>query len=357
MRVFRLSKQVPAGTGCITALPGPAALVILAALSFAVAPDPSRADAPPARLDQDRLAARILHIAAAARPGVLGVGVQVLGTGERWFLEGDRPLPMQSVFKAPLAAAVLDAVDRGVLRLDSTIVLQAGDLSGQYSAVASAFPTRTRWTIDELLKRAVESSDNTAADVLMRLIGGPRALTAWLRRRRIEGIEVDRYEREQQPQILGLGPFRPAWASQDSLDRAKRTVPEAVRRRAMESYLRGRQDTITPRGAIAFLAALSDGRLLSSASTARLLRWMTGATTGPRRLHAGLPGDAILAHKTGTGPTILGVSTATNDIGIVTLAGGRRVAIAALLSAARANEAARERTLAAVAHAVAASLR
>ena len=79
--------------------------------------------------------------------------------------------------------------------------------------------------------------------------------------------------------------------------------------------------------------------------------------TGPNRLHAGIPRGAILAHKTGTGPTVLGVSTATNDIGVVTLAGGRRVAIAALLAGSRASEAGRDSTLAAVARAVVTAMR
>src|SRR5689334_3059588 len=151
-------------------------------------------------LDRARLASDIGRIAVAARPGVLGVGVVVLGTNEQWFLERDRPLPMQSVFKAPLGAAVLDAVDRGQLRLDSTVVLRERDLSVSYSPVAAAYPSRTQWTVEELVTRAVETSDNTAADVLMRMIGGPAVLTAWLKARGIEGISVDRYERDQQPE-------------------------------------------------------------------------------------------------------------------------------------------------------------
>ncbi|HET7252025.1 MAG TPA: class A beta-lactamase [Gemmatimonadales bacterium] len=316
----------------------------------------ARAGGGHASLDRVRLAADIGRIAAAARPGVLGVGVAVLGTNERWLLERDRPLPMQSVFKAPLGAAVLDAVDRGRLRLDSTVVLRASDLSVPYSPVAAAYPSRTRWTLEELLTRAVETSDNTAADVLMRLIGGPAALTSWLRTRGIEGIEVDRYERVQQPEILGLGRFQPSWVNQDSLDRAKLAVPEPARRAAMMAYLRGRRDTITPRGAVAFLAALQAGRLVSKPSTTRLLHMMTEAVTGPHRLRAGLPNGATLAHKTGTGPTVLGVCTATNDIGIATLPDGRRVAIAVLLSGSTADEAARDATLAAVARAAMAAL-
>jgi len=310
-----------------------------------------------ASLDTTRLAAAIAKVAAVARPGVLGVGVEVLDTGERWFRNGDRRLPMQSVFKAPLAAAVLDAADHGRLRLDSTIVLTRGDLSVQYSPVASAFPSRTAWTVDELMERAVETSDNTAADVLLRAIGGPAALTAWLRARGVDGVRIDRYEREQQPEILALGPFRPAWANGDSMDRAKLAVPDAARRAARDASLRGGRDSMTPRGAVAFLTALWSGRLVLATSTARLQQMMTAVVTGPNRLHAGLPPAAALAHKTGTGPTVLGVATATNDIGVATLADGRRVAIVALLSGSTAGEEARDRMLANVSRAVIDALR
>ncbi len=310
-----------------------------------------------AELDTTRLATTIGRIARDARPGVLGVGVAVVGTDELWFWNGGRRLPMQSVFKAPLAAAVLDAVDRGTLRLDSAITLRRDDLSVPYSPVADSFPSRTTWTIEELLARAVETSDNTAADLLMRRIGGPAALTSWLRGHGVEGISVDRYERDQQPEILAIGRFRPAWANPESLDRAKLAVPEPTRRKALRAYLAGGRDTITPRGAIAFLVALAAGRLVSRSSTDRLLQWMTDAGTGPHRLHAGIPRDATLAHKTGTGPTVLGVSSAVNDIGIVTLAKGRRLAIAALLSGSIADEATRDAALAAVARAAVASLR
>ncbi len=329
--------------------------VLLAALALTTAP--ARADVLAASLDTTRLATEIDRIAAAARPAVLGVGVEMLGRHESWFRAGDHPLPMQSVFKAPLAAAILDAADHGTLALDSTIVLRVEDLSPFFSPVRDSFPARTRWTLAELLVRAVETSDNTAADVLLARIGGPAALTAWLRAHGIAGISVDRYERDQQPAILGLGRYRVAWANPDSFDRARHAVPAALQRKARDAYLHGSEDTMTPRGAVAFLAALAEGRLLSADATARLLGWMNAVVTGPNRLHAGLPHGAELAHKTGTGPQVLGVWTATNDIGIVTLADGRRLVIAALLAASPADEARREAILASVARAVVASVK
>jgi beta-lactamase class A len=332
--------------------------VVAALLLAAFVTASPAATAPPARsLDTVRLAAAVDSIAARAMPGVLGVGVELLGSRTAWFRNADIALPMQSVFKAPLVAAALARVDGGAWPLDSTLRIRRQDLSVPYSAVNDSFPRRTSYTWSVLFELAAGWSDNTAADLVLARLGGPAALTAWLRAHGIEGVRVDRYEHEQQMQIVGLGAFRPAYASAESLAAARAMVPPAAQRRARDAYLGGRLDTLTPRGALAFLRALADGRLVSPASTERLLAIMTASTTGPGRLRAALPAGATLAHKTGTGPTVQGVCTAVNDIGIVTLADGTRVAIAVLYSGATVPDSTREAVLADVGRAVLGAIR
>lgn len=331
-----------------------ACLAVCLLATFVPSPSPA---APARTLDTTRLAADLDRIARRARPGTLGVGVELLATHEQWFLNGDRALPMQSVFKAPLVAAALARVDRGEWPLDSTLWIRHEDLSVPYSAINDSFPRRTFYTWAELFELAAGSSDNTAADLVLARLGGPAALTGWLRERGIEGVRVNRYEHDQQMDIVGLGAFRPAYALGESLAAARATVPPAAQRRARDAYLADTLDTMTPRGALAFLGALAGGRLASPASTARLLAIMTASPTGPRRLRAALPAGATLAHKTGTGPTLLGVCTAVNDIGIVTLPDGTRVAIAVLYAGATSAEAAREGVLAEVGRAVLAAIR
>ncbi len=334
-----------------------ASLARAAQLGFALALLPAAPAAAAPALDRALLGTRIAAIAREARPARLGVAVLVPATGERWSLAGRDRFPMQSVFKAPLGAMVLDAADHGRMRLDSTLVITRSDLSVRYSAIDDSFPARTRYTVGELLDLAVSTSDNTAADLLLRLVGGPRALTAWLRGHGLGGIRVDRFEHDQQPAIVGLGPFRAEWVSDEAMARARQQVPEPAQRAARERYLTGQLDTFTPESAVAFLDALRAGRLASPTSTARLLGVMTAAMTGPGRLRAGLPAGATLAHKTGTGPTVLGVNTACNDIGIVTLADGRTVVVAALLSGSTADAGARDAVLARVAKAVVEAMR
>jgi beta-lactamase class A len=73
---------------------------------------------------------------------------------------------------------------------------------------------------------------------------------------------------------------------------------------------------------------------------------LTHTETGVRRLRAGLPTDASLAHKTGTAPTDLGRTPAINDIGLVTLKDGRQFAIVAFLAGSTATEPERDRLIA-----------
>jgi beta-lactamase class A len=87
---------------------------------------------------------------------------------------------------------------------------------------------------------------------------------------------------------------------------------------------------------------LDRGALLSADMTAVLIRAMAESPTGAQRLKAGLPAGARLAHKTGTGPDVLGLNAATNDIGIVTLPGGAKFAIAVFLAGSALPEAQRE---------------
>ena len=290
------------------------------------------------RLDAKRLAKEMPALVQRARPGVLGFGLMNLESGEHWVLEGDRRFPMQSVFKAPLAAAVFSEIDAGRLKLDEVETLEDIDLSPRWSPIADAWPGRTTYTIRELLVAAVEDSDNTAADVLMKRIGGPGAVTAWLQAKRVPDVRVDRYERELQPEAHGVASFRPDWRGPVFWAKAQTVAPE-LRRAAMARYLVDPRDTATPNGMLDFLAKLDAGELLSPGATGQLLRMMTEGPRGAERLKAGFPADAAFAHKVGSSGDDLGLTLAYNDVGILTLADKRRYGVAAFLSGTTAPEA------------------
>jgi beta-lactamase class A len=303
------------------------------------------------KIDIEGLLRAVSDLAVRARPAAIGVGVMNLESGEAFTYAGDRRFPMMSVFKMPLGAAVLAEVDAGRLLLSERFVLLEDQLSPPLSPIAAAWPGRRDYTAAELLSAAVSGSDNTAADVLMKRIGGPGALTAWLIAKRARAIRVDRYEREIGPEQLGMASFRPAWRTPEAFAAAQASVDPARRLAALRAYMADPRDTATPRGMLEFLQMLDRGDLIGAASTRRLLQLMNQTTRGAGRLRAGLPKDAFLAHRPGTSATDQGLSAAHNDVGIVILADKRAYALCAFLSGSTLDEADRDAIIAAVARA------
>lgn len=327
---------------------------ICSAVLACLATSPALAD-----WDRGKLDAGIRTIEQGTK-GRLGVGLIDLKDRSRWSYRGAEPFPLQSVFKLPLAIGVLQAVEAGRLKLDQTITVTRSDLSLYHSPLARAFKgARNDYTLGDLLARSTIASDNTAADLLLRLIGGPQALTALLRDGGVAGISVDRYERVFQPEILGL----PGYGWDQQIDTAQfyaaiQAIPAAERRKRLAATLTDRRDAATPDASIAFLEGLARGTWLRDpAHNALVERLATESKTGPKRIKAGLPAGARFAHKTGLGPSADGLNHATNDIGIVTLPDGRRFAIAVYLAGAQVGETEREAAHAAVARLAVESLR
>ena len=293
----------------------------------------------PAVLETLRLQSGYAALRDRAKPGILGFGVSLGKVA--WVSDDKARFPMQSVFKVFLAAAALAAVDAGQLTLSEPVTLARQDLVPWYSPIVEAWKGESMTLpIVDLIALAVQKSDNLAADTLMKRIGGPPAVMAWLHAKGIDGISIDRYERELQPDTHGMGPFQPAWADPKAWMAARDAIPAAVREAATARYLADPRDTATLSGSLDFLTRLAGGELLSASSTRLLLRLMTDSV-GLDRLKNGLPDGASLAHKTGTSATDLGLTPATNDIGIITLPSGQRFAVAAFLSGSTATENAR----------------
>lgn len=295
-------------------------LVILMTFSTGVARGGSAtADAPASTQSAslDSLRARLTQAAAPAG-GRVGAAVVLLGTDQVVAVAGDERFPMQSVFKLPLAMTLLAAVDRGALRLDQRIRVTPVDFVSerQHSPLRDQHPEGVTLALSDLLRAAASKSDGTAADVLLGLVGGPEAVTAYVRGLGVAGLTVAVTEKD-----MGRDPEAQYW------------------------------NWATPMGAIALLRALDEGRGLSAKSRQHLLRLLAETSTGPNRIKGRLPGGAPVAHKTGSSRTVAGVTAATNDIGIVTLPDGQRIAVAVFVSGSPADDATRERVIADVARA------
>ncbi|PTM41253.1 class A beta-lactamase [Bosea sp. 124] len=329
------------------------ALACLAA-SQAVSTNPARADWDKAKLDRE-----IVAIERQSK-GRLGVALLDLKDSRTWSHRGTESFPMQSVFKWPLAIAVLQAVEAGRFKLDEKITIRRSEFSLYHSPLAKAFEGESNaYPLRELIALAAGESDNTAADILMREIGGPRVVRAMLAAGGIQGITVDRYERQFQPEVFGL----PGFGWNDVIDepayRAKlAALDPAKRKAALQTALKDRRDSATPEASVLFVEAQARGNWLRGpAHNALIDRIVTETKSGADRIRAGLPEGARFAHKTGLGLTMDGINHATNDIGLVNLPNGRVFAIAVYLAGSTADARTREAAHAAVAKLAVAALR
>jgi beta-lactamase class A len=253
---------------------------------------------------------------ATSSGGRVGALAQVIESPDGAGLNETERFPMQSVYKLPIAMAVLDQCDRKALTLNQKVSLSAREMvPGIHSPIRDRHPAGgIDISVRALVRAAIVDSDGTASDVLLRLAGGGPRVTAYLRGLGIRGMDVVTTEREM---------------SKDPMAQYK--------------------NYSTPRAAVDLLKALHAGRGLSPAARDMLLQDLADSTPGAQRIKGLLPPGTLVAHKTGTDGTRNGKTAATNDIGIVTLPDGRHLALAVFVKDSTAAEAQREGAIAKIA--------
>lgn len=252
----------------------------------------------------------------AARGGRLGVAVLDSASGEAADHRATERFPLTSTFKLLAAGAVLEQVDAGSMRLDDRIRYGRDELV-TYSPVTERHAGASGMTVGQLCEATMTLSDNTAANLLLRGLGGPEGLTAWLRSIGDDVTRLDRWE--------------------TALNEARPGDP---------------RDTTTPAAMLATMQRLTLGDVLSPGGRTQLLAWLRANRTGDTRLRAGLPQGWQAGERTGTGP-----NGTSNDVGLVWPPGGAPLLVAAYLTEGAADMTTRDAALANVGAAVAAAWR
>ncbi|MFJ3145082.1 class A beta-lactamase [Streptomyces halstedii] len=217
----------------------------------------------------------------------LGVYAVDTGTGREVTHRADERFAYASTFKALAAGAVLRTYK--VSGMDRVITYSEDDLVP--NSPVTEKHVGTGMTLDALCDAAVRHSDNTAANLLLDRLGGPKGLGALL---------------------AGLG---------DDVTRMERREPE------LSSWVPGStRDTTTPRAFAGNLRAFVLGDVLGDAERARLTRWLRTNTTGDEVIRAGVPDDWTVGDKTGTGAGY-GIR---NDIAVLWPPGRAPVVVAVL---------------------------
>lgn len=266
---------------------------------------------------------RIVTIAADTK-GTVQVSCLLPGIALKCNFNADTHPPIQSMFKFPLAMAVLHLADSGKLleaqrpgesintTLDRTVRFLPEDrIADTYSPLQDRYPeANVDVSLRELIQLSAGRSDNAATQVLLRIIGGPSVVQTYIR-------------------SLGIAAFQ----LQDGED--------VLARDPMAQY----RNWIAPTAAIRLLELLVRQPPLSPVANAFLLQTLTESRTTPNRLRAGLPQGTVLAHKSGTSGERNGIAAATNDIGLITLPNGGYLAVAVFVTDSHADEATRDQVI------------
>ena len=263
--------------------------------------------------DLSSLETKFDRIVRAAR-GEVGVSLIHVESGARVAIHGDQRFPMASVYKLPIALELLAQVSQGALTLDRQVPILASDIRACCTLSRRHPNGGVTLSAGELLELMIVESDNTAADAVLKLVGGPPVVERRLRALGFDAINVNRYEGDIAFEMDGV--LNPPPQAQWTLELQRRLiaeVPPAALRAARVRYTRDPRDTATPDDMARSLARLQLGNLLPRAPTDLLLDLMARAKTGPHRIKALLPPDTSVAHKTGTTDVVI------NDVGIVTL--------------------------------------
>ena len=258
---------------------------------------------PPDQSPLGRLAAQLRLIEAAelgSAGGVLGAQIFEPASGIALGINQDRRFGHASSFKFTLAAMLLARHAAGAINADKRVKWTSADMAEHAPFTATRMAEGA--TLRELAEATQKTSDNPAANILMRELGGPAAVTAFWRSLGDEMSRVDRYEPEMN--LVPEGEFR---------------------------------DTTTPAAMARTVAKIIYGDVLPEAERAQLKQWMIATETGARRVRAGLPADWVAGDKTGTSG-LVGQFGTYIDIGFVEPSKARPALTFAAYYRARAGE-------------------
>ncbi len=209
--------------------------------------------------------------------GRLGLSLLNTATQQHFSYRGDERFPFCSTFKALLAAAILKQSMQDNRLLQQRLNFSEQDVQASGYAPVTKQHIATGMTINELCAATIQYSDNAAANVLLKVLGGPQALTAFMREVGDAHFRLDRWEPELNSAIPGDA-----------------------------------RDTSTPMAMTKTLNKLVLGDALGLTQRARLADWLKGNTTGDKRIRAGVATGWQVGDKTGTGSY-----GTTNDIAVI----------------------------------------
>lgn len=193
------------------------------------------------------------------------VGFHVaLSDGTTWSRRKDERFPMMSTFKMLLCATALSKADGNNLDLNRTVLVEHSDIV-TYSPVFKKLVDQ-QVSLLKACEATMITSDNAAANIMLKALGGPATVTAFAREIGDKTTRLDRYELELNSAIEG-----------------------------------DPRDTTTPRAYVETMNNLLFGKMLTKKSREQLKSWMVGNTITGALIRKNLPEGWVIADRSGAG--------------------------------------------------------
>lgn len=294
---------------CLTAV----ACLALAACSSPANRNPQATDSTQTITDKNASLRKTIDGIVTQTDGKVGVSILNLDTRDTLTLNDTAHFPMQSTYKFPIAMAVLKQVDEGKLKLDQPIFVDKKWYYKTHSPLRDSIPNgNANVPLSRLTGLMVSLSDNVACDLLLDLIGGEAVADSFIHSLGVTEIAIVASEKK----------MAAAWDVQ------------------FTNWCR-------PSAYTQLLDIMNKGTALSKSSNDFLWKIMLETNTGPGRIRGLLPKELQVAHKTGTsGVQPDGLAAATNDVGIILLPNGQKLAIAVFVSLSHADADTRDKVIA-----------
>lgn len=194
----------------------------------------------------------------------IGVSVYDVVDNKLWNYNGNTSFPLMSTFKTLACAKLLADVEKGLQSFDTAVVITASSII-DWSPITKKH-IGEKFTLKQACSAAMIMSDNTAANMVLTGIKGPKALTQFMR---------------------SIG---------DNVTRLDRIEPDL--NKAIDG---DKRDTTTPNAMVESLHTLLFGNVLSQASKTLLKQWMIDNKITGSLLRSVLPKGWSIADRSGAG--------------------------------------------------------
>lgn len=254
-----------------------------------------------------------------SKDALVGIAITGIDKQDTLGINADHHLPMQSVFKVPIAIVMLSEIDKGNFELDQEIKITKKDMTPEiWSPIREKYPKGVTLTIREILEYTLTLSDNIGCDVILKLLGGPQVVERYFTNMGFSDISIKINEKTMQSD----------WESQFR----NWATPREINKILQTFYV-------------------NEKNLLSLEQYDFLWSTMISTNTGLNQLKGQLPKHTVVAHKTGSSGTHkkTGITAALNDVGVILLPNGEYFVISVFVTNSKENQETNEKIIADIA--------